>query len=178
MAYKRGVGSILAEGIVYAAKTFNMEDMAIHVKGMEPAGYDPRYFKGMGLAYATSDRGACHLRSTFFRAELAGMVDNDNKEDMANLFIDFEDRLNLHDALILCRFYRDMYGWEELGRIIKMVTGMEVNKEVLSEIASNIQDAARLFNIREGMTEKDDNLPERFLKNPLEKIKMSSQNRH
>jgi len=171
MAYKRGVGSILAEGIVYAAKTFNMEDMAIHVKGMEPAGYDPRYFKGMGLAYATSDRGACHLRSTFFRAELAGMVDNDNKEDMANLFIDFEDRLNLHDALILCRFYRDMYGWEELGGIIKMVTGMELNKKGLSEIASNIQDVTRLFNIREGMTEKDDNLPERFFKEPIGKDK-------
>jgi len=171
MAYRRGTGSILAEGIVYAAKTFNMEDMAIQVKGMEPAGYDPRYFKGMGLAYATSDRGACHLRSTFFRAELAGMVDNNNPEEMANLFIDFEDRLNLHDALILCRFYRDMYGWDELTRIIKMVTGMEVNKKVLSKIASNIQDMTRLFNIREGMTQKDDSLPERFFKEPIGKDK-------
>ncbi|HPP07291.1 MAG TPA: aldehyde ferredoxin oxidoreductase C-terminal domain-containing protein, partial [Syntrophorhabdaceae bacterium] len=171
MSYRRGIGAILAEGIVHAAKTFGMEDLAIHVKGMEPAGYDPRYFKGMGLAYATSDRGACHLRSTFFRAELAGIVDSDNPEDMAKVFIDFEDRLNLHDGLILCRFYRDMYGWEELAAIIKMVTGMEMDKKALENIASNIQDITRLFNIREGMTHKDDSLPERFFKEPIGKDK-------
>jgi aldehyde:ferredoxin oxidoreductase len=52
-----------------------MADQAIHVKGLEPAGYDPRVLKGMGLAYGTSDRGACHLRATFYKPELAGMVD-------------------------------------------------------------------------------------------------------
>ncbi|MCX7965978.1 MAG: aldehyde ferredoxin oxidoreductase family protein [Syntrophorhabdaceae bacterium] len=169
IAYREGIGSILAEGILYAAKEFNMEDMAVHVKGLELPGYDPRFFKGMGLAYATSDRGACHLRTTFFRAELSGMVDSKDTKKMVELFLDFEDRLNLHDALILCRFYRDLYGWEELSRIIHMVTGMDVDKNTLSEIASNIQDATRLFNIREGMTAKEDNLPERFFKEPIGK---------
>lgn len=171
IAFREGSGDILADGIVHAAKEFQMEDMAIHVKGLEPAGYDPRYFKGMGLAYATSDRGACHLRSTFFRAELSGMVDSKDVKKMVEVFIDFEDRLNLHDAMILCRFYRDLYGWEELARIIRMVTGMEADRSVLSEIASNIQNATRLFNIREGLTARDDTLPERFFREPIGKDK-------
>lgn len=171
IANRENIGNILAEGIVHAARELNMEDMAVHVKGLEPAGYDPRYFKGMGLAYATSDRGACHLRTTFFRAELSGMVDTKEPKKMVEVFRDFEDRLNLHDALILCRFYRDLYGWDELGNIIGMTTGIELDKSGLSEIASNIQDATRLFNIREGLTEKDDTLPERFFKEPIGKDK-------
>lgn len=46
----------------------------MHVKGLEPAGYDPRVLKGVGLGYATSDRGACHLRATFYKPELSGMI--------------------------------------------------------------------------------------------------------
>lgn len=89
----KDLGDVLSKGIRYAAKVFNMEDQAIHVKGMEPAGYDPRVLKGMGLAYATSDRGACHLRATFYKPELSGMIAPDQIEGKAKLFIDFEDRL-------------------------------------------------------------------------------------
>ena len=167
MAACEGTGAVLAEGIVSAARKWDMEDIAIHVKGMEPAGYDPRYFKGMGLAYATSDRGACHLRSTFFRAEASGMIPPDKIEGKAGIFIDFEDRLNLHDCLIVCRFYRDLYGWDELARIVRITTGMDMNKQGLMEIASRVQDATRLFNIREGMTRQDDNLPQRFFREPI-----------
>lgn len=66
ITYKKGLGAVLAEGIRYAAKTWEMENVAIHVKGLDPAGYDPRVLKGMGLACVTSDRGACHLRATFY----------------------------------------------------------------------------------------------------------------
>ena len=65
IAYRKGVGRILSEGVRFAAEAWGMEEEAIHVKGLEPAGFDPRVLKGMGLAYATSDRGACHLRATF-----------------------------------------------------------------------------------------------------------------
>lgn len=167
IAAREGTGAVLAEGIVSAARIWDMEDVAVHVKGMEPAGYDPRYFKGMGLAYATSDRGACHLRSTFFRAEVSGATTPDRVEGKAEIFIDYEDRLNLHDCLIVCRFYRDLYGWDELERIVRITTGMDLNRQGLMEIASRIQDATRLFNIREGMTRKDDSLPLRFFKEPI-----------
>ena len=90
---------------------------------MEPAGYDPRCLKGMALAYATSDRGACHLRSTFYKAELSGMIDRNQIDGKARMFVDFEDRLNIFDTLIFCRFYRDQIQWEQLIEVIYLLTG-------------------------------------------------------
>ena len=167
IAFKRGIGRVLAEGIRHAAKIWGMEDVAIHVKGMEPPGYEPRVLKGMGLAYATSCRGACHLRSTFYKAELSGMIDKDEIEGKAKLFVDFEDRLTLHDVLIVCRFYRDMYMWDELSEIIKITTGMDLGKKDLKELAARVVNLTRRFNIREGITRADDTLPERFFTEPL-----------
>jgi len=170
IAYKKGVGAVLAEGIRHAAKTWNMEDIAIHVKGLDPAGYEPRVLKGMGLAYATSDRGACHLRSTFYKAELAGMIPIDQMEGKAKLFLEFEDRFNIHDSLILCRFYRDIYwDWKYLATIIEVTTGLKLDEGGLRNISSRIQDGTRKFSLREGLTPKDDMLPKRFFDEPLGK---------
>ncbi len=159
IARREGIGAILAEGIKPAAKTWNMEDVAVHVKGMEPAGYDPRSLKGMGLAYATSDRGACHLRSTFYKPELSGMIKPDQIEGKAEMFIDFEDRLTIFDTLILCRFYRDLYPWAALVEIINAVTGLDVDKDALAAKAAAVSSLVRRFNIREGITAEDDKLP-------------------
>ena len=170
IAYKKGTGAVLAEGIRHAAKTWNMEDIAIHVKGLDPAGYEPRVLKGMGLAYATSDRGACHLRSTFYKAELAGMIPIDQMEGKAKLFLEFEDRFNIHDSLILCRFYRDIYwDWKYLATIIELTTGLKLDEGGLRNISSRIQDGTRKFSLREGLTPKDDMLPKRFFDEPLGK---------
>jgi aldehyde:ferredoxin oxidoreductase len=165
---REGNGAVLAEGIRFASREWGLEEIAIHVKGMEPAGYDPRSLKGMGLAFATSDRGACHLRTTFYKPELAGISPPDQIEGKAKIFTDFEDRLNLFDALILCRFYRDLYPWEDLGEVVGATTGMEVTQEDLQKIACNILNATRTFNIREGLTRKDDTLPTRFFEEPIE----------
>ena len=77
IAYQKGSGSDLVGGGPPCRKGWGMEETAIHVKGLEPAGFDPRVLKGMGLAYATSDRGACHLRATFYKSELSGQIDPD-----------------------------------------------------------------------------------------------------
>jgi aldehyde:ferredoxin oxidoreductase len=147
-----------------------MEDMAIHVKGLDPAGYEPRVLKGMGLAFATSDRGACHLRSTFYKAELAGMIKPEEMEGKAKLFLEFEDRFNIHDSLILCRFYRDVYwDWKYLATIIEVTTGLIFDEAGLRRISSHIQNQTRRFNLREGITAKDDTLPKRFFDEPLGK---------
>jgi aldehyde:ferredoxin oxidoreductase len=167
---KKEIGAILAEGIRHAAKAWDMEDIAIHVKGLDPAGYDPRILKGMGLACATSDRGACHLRSTFYKAELAGMIPTDQMEGKAKLFLEFEDRFNIHDSLILCRFYRDIYwDWSYLATIVEVTTGLKLDEKGLRKISSNIQNETRRFNLREGITAKDDTLPKRFFDEPLGK---------
>jgi len=168
IARKEGIGAILAEGIKYAAKKWGLEDFAIHVKGLEPGGFEPRVLKGMGLAYATSDRGGCHLRATVYKAELSGMIPPEQIEGKAEMFIDWEDRHTLFDALILCRFFRDLYPWEALSLLVNATTGMESDKKQLQEIALNITNKAREFNLREGMKAEDDTLPKRFFKEKLE----------
>ena len=107
----------------------------------------------MGLAYATSDRGACRLRSTFYKAELAGMIPIDQMEGKAKLFLEFEDRFNIHDSLILCRFYRDIYwDWKYLATIIELTTGLKLDEGGLRKISSRIQDGTREFSLREGLS--------------------------
>ena len=164
---REGIGAILADGIVPAAKEWGLEDLAIHVKGLEPAGYEPRVLKGMGLAYAVSDRGACHLRATVYKAELSGIIPPEQIEGKAEVLIDFEDRHTLFDCLILCRFFRDLYPWEKLSEIISATTGMELDKQGLQKLALGITNKAREFNLREGLTKADDTLPKRFLEEKL-----------
>lgn len=168
IARREGIGAVLAEGIRHAAREWDLEDLAVHAKGLEPAGYDPRALKGMGLGYAVSDRGACHLRSTFYRAELSGLIDRTMTEGKAALFMDFESRLTLFDTLVLCRFYRDFYLWDELATIIGTATGLQVDKASLTRIALDTADLIRLYNIREGLTPGDDLLPARMHKEKLE----------
>jgi aldehyde:ferredoxin oxidoreductase len=159
---REGIGDILAMGIRESARKWNLEEIAVHVKGLEPAGYDPRVLKGMGLGYATSDRGACHLRATFYKPELSGMISPDQIEDKAKLFVEFEDRLTIFDTLILCRFYRDFYLWEDLDRMIYTITGMNANEETLRKKAKEIATLIRQFNLREGLGPEDEQLPKIF----------------
>jgi len=159
MARREGIGEVLSQGIKHAASQWGLEDIAVHVKGMEPAGYDPRSLKGMGLAYATSDRGACHLRATFYKPELAGMIPPEQIEGKAEMFLDFEDRLAIFDTLILCRFYRDFYLWDVLEDIIHKATGLDVGEAALKAKARAIATRIRQFNLREGMQPADERLP-------------------
>lgn len=167
MAARKGVGEVLAKGIKYAAKEWNMEEDAIHVKGLEPAGYDPRLLKGMALAYGTSDRGACHLRATFYKPELSGMIDPEQIKGKAQVFVEWEDRLTIFDTLILCLFFRDLYQWGELSEIIEGTTGLKLDKQGMRAIAANITNATRRFNLREGLCPEDDKLPSRFYKEAI-----------
>jgi aldehyde:ferredoxin oxidoreductase len=158
MARREDIGEVLSQGIKFAAKKWDLEDIAVHVKGLEPAGYDPRALKGMGLAYATSDRGACHLRATFYKPELAGMIPPEQIEGKAELFLEFEDRLTIFDTLVLCRFYRDFYLWEPLEEIIHAVTGLKAGEAALREKAKEVATLIRRFNLREGMQPEDERL--------------------
>lgn len=159
---RQGIGDILADGIVAAGRYWGVEDLAIHVKGMEPAGYDPRVLKGMGLTFATAPRGACHLRTTFYKPEVAGLIPPEQVENKAQMLIDFEDRLNIFDTLILCRFYRDLYPWEELEKTIHGITGLPLSADALREVAASITTMTRQFNINEGWRPEDDRLPKRL----------------
>lgn len=168
IAYRKGVGRILSEGVRQAAKVWGMEEEAIHVKGLEPAGFDPRVLKGMGLAYATSDRGACHLRATFYKSELSGQIDPGRIKGKARLFVDYEDKMTLFDALILCRFYRDLITWKDLQEIVKSSCGLSLSRKRLKTVASGIINLTKAFNQQEGVTKKEDKLPRRFFREVLQ----------
>lgn len=161
------IGNVLADGIIAVAEEFGLEELAIHVKGLEPAGYDPRVLKGMGLTFGTSPRGACHLRTTFYKPELAGLIAPDQIKNKAEMLVDYEDRLNIFDTLTLCRFYRDLYSWEELVKVLELVTGSKRSEEELRSIAAKIATMTRQYNIREGLEAKDDTLPARLHKEAL-----------
>jgi aldehyde:ferredoxin oxidoreductase len=152
IASRNGHGAVMAEGIIPTAKAWGVSDLAIHVKGLEPPGYDPRALKGMGLTYGISTRGACHLRTTFYKPELAGFIPPDAIEGKAEMLIDYEDRLTIFDTLILCRFYRDLYTWEELEKAIGLVTGLDSSIDELRRKAARIVNLTREFNLREGLT--------------------------
>jgi len=168
VARREGIGAILAEGIIHAAKEWGLEDLAIHVKGLEPGGYEPRVLKAMGLAYAVNDRGACHLRATVYKAELSGVIPPEQIEGKAAVVIDFEDRHTLFDSMIVCRFFRDIYLWDQISLLINASTGMELDKKGLQKLALDITNQAREFNLREGMTKEADTLPKRFFEEKLE----------
>lgn len=167
IASRQDMGDLLADGIKATSKKWGVEDLAIHVKGMEPAGYDPRALKGMGLAYGTSPRGACHLRTTFYKPELSGLIPPDQIENKAVMLIDYEDKLIIFDTLTLCRFYRDLYTWEDLEETIQMITGRKTTEDDLRHTAAHIATMTRQFNIRENFKMEDDRLPKRLHKEAL-----------
>lgn len=164
IAYNKGIGAVLAKGIKKASEELGLEDIAIHVKGLEPAGFDPRVLKGMGLSYATSARGACHLRGTFYKAEISGQMDKDRIEGKAKLMVDYEDRAAVFDCMVFCRFFRDFLDWDALLKVIRATTGMTFSKEELEVVANRITRQTREYNRREGLDDSTDTLPPRFLK--------------
>jgi aldehyde:ferredoxin oxidoreductase len=161
------LGDLLSQGIRPAADALGLSDEAIHVKGMEPAGYDPRALRGMALAYATSPRGACHLRATFYKPILGGLTKDLDDEALATLFIDFEDRLFLFDCLIMCRFYRDFLTWEDLALATGELAGRTVTVDELKTLAGRLLDQVRRLNFSFGLTAADDRLPRRFFTEAL-----------
>lgn len=173
LACRKGQGSVLSDGIVQASKALKLEDIAIHVKGLEPSGYDPRVLKGVGLGYATSARGACHLRATFYKPELAGIISPDAIDGKAALYIEYEDRLTIFNTLILCVFFRDMLQWKELQVLIKALTGWDYSVEELRRTANDIITMTRWFNLREGLGKEYDTLPARLFKQQLPETRAS-----
>lgn len=171
IARREGIGADLAEGIRPVSRKWRMEGIAVHVKGLEPPGYDPRALPSMGLAYATADRGACHSRSSLYLAELRGEADGGDAAGKARLLIEREDRLTVLDTIILCRFYDDFLGWPVLERILELLTGEPFPEDRLRRLAQTIADLVRSFNLQEGVSRMDDSLPGRFLREALGKEK-------
>lgn len=180
IAYREDIGGTLAEGVRKAAEIIGKgaEKFAIHVKGLEPPGYDPRGLKGIALAYAISCRGACHLRHMAYRPNLTGTlpfstgkIDRLSYEGQARMIEQMEDFYTLVDSMVLCKFVcLPTIGpilWEELTRLYSILTGVEIKKTEMVRVAGKINNVVRTFNVKEGIDRACDTLPERFMKEPV-----------
>lgn len=165
---REGVGDILAEGVKSAAEALSLTDIAVESRGLEPAGYDPRSLPGMALAYALSDRGACHLRSVMYAIDLSGKVERFSlSSEKVSLYVDNEDRFNIFDCIVLCRFSRQIFSWERLEKMVKALTGLPYDKSKLKEISHRIQTLSRLINLECGGHCTKDTISKRFFKEPV-----------
>ena len=171
IAYRKGIGNILAEGVKRVAEKLHAEDFGIHVKGLELPAYDPRGLMGMGLAYATSNRGACHNRAWVAGMELYTDMDRFTTKNKAKLCKDMQDYTAVKDSLIMCHFLfspnNPVLDPEWLVKMLKALTGEEYTNEELLSVGERNWNLVRSFNIRAGLTRKDDTLPNRLLKETL-----------
>jgi aldehyde:ferredoxin oxidoreductase len=168
MCLREGIGDIWAEGILRVEKEYGLEGVAVHCKGMEPAGYEPRVMKGMGLGFATTSRGACHLRATMYKPELMGLVDPRAWEDKAAVYCDWEDRLTIMDCLIYCRFYRDLVQWPYITQVVNAAIGTDYTEDDLHRIANHIVTMTHDFNATRGIGRESETLPEWVTDRPME----------
>jgi aldehyde:ferredoxin oxidoreductase len=160
---------ILAQGMDDALAEFGMSEWSITSKRLDPAGYEPRRLKGMALSYAVSVRGACHLRATFYKAELGGILEGMDDETFVRTYIDWEDRMLLLDSLTMCRFYRDLMTWDRITSAASQLNGAPVTKEQLETLSAETSTRIRRLNFAFGLTPADDTVAERFFRQPTDR---------
>lgn len=166
IAYREGIGNILAEGVMRAAEKIGggAERFAMHVKGMELPAYDPRGALGMALAYATSCRGGCHLKAWTIGVEiLTPKFDRFSPEGKGELVAQLQDVRAVVDSIGVCVFATRCIRIKEMQRILATITGWNYTEEDLLKIGERICNVERLIAIRDGISRKDDNLPPRLL---------------
>jgi aldehyde:ferredoxin oxidoreductase len=171
MAHRRGFGDVLAEGVKGAAAHIGQgaDRFAMHVKGLEFPAYEPRGAFGSGLSYAVSPRGACHRRAWPPAKEILGNYPPYTAEGKAEMIRQlYDDNCVLH-SLLVC----DMPGkfiplsLDDYAGYFRAVTGEPASGKDLLGLAGRIETLIRMFNLREGVTRKDDSLPYRTLFEPL-----------
>ena len=158
IAGRDGVGSELALGVRALAARYGRPDLAMEVKNLELPGYDPRGAFGMSLAYATSDRGACHRRSfTVMDEILTGALPPDSLSDKAAYVIEAQHSWSVRSTGVFCDF---IFGdCTPVATLMGHVWGREVTVDELMLVGERIWNLGRLFNVREGFTTRDDSLP-------------------
>ena len=166
---REGLGDTLAEGCWRAAKTFGDEGLANQVKGQGIAAYDPRGLQGMGIGYATSNRGACHLRGYTPASECLGVpakTDPLGWEGKGKLLKIFQDLHAISDSFDICKFNAFAEGINEyVGQFVAM-TGIDTDADGLMKAGERIYNLERYYNNLCGFSSKDDILPEKFLRQP------------
>ena len=173
IAERDGIGDILAEGTERTAKHFGHPEIAMTVKGMAIPAYDPRGIKGMGLGYATSNRGACHLRAYTPAAEVIGNVlgpaeitDPLEWKGKGGLTVIFHNVHTVTDCLDVCKFATFAESMDTFAEQYSAITGVPADADYLLKVGERVFTLERHYNNLVGFREGSDYLPERFLKEP------------
>ena len=169
----KGVGKLLEQGVKKVSQNYpESKRFAMHVKGLELPGYEPRAAQGMGLCYAVSERGACHLKAYTAGTELCGYGGGTNPlsydETKVQLAINRQDEKAVADSAVLCYFALFGMRLKEVYQMIVSCTGFSYQGvEDLKKLGARVTTFARMFNVREGFTRRDDTLPPRLLEEAL-----------
>jgi len=169
---REGIGDVLADGVKVAAEKIGKgsEKLAQNIKGLEVTGYDLRCLKTTALGFAVSFRGADHNRSGAYTFDLTGKVDRLKTEKGRGVLVkDSEDVYGLLDSLIICKnakgtLYKEL---ADMAKLYTLVTGYEMKPEELKLAGERINTLARLINVREGLSRKDDTLPWKVMNLPI-----------
>jgi len=166
---RQGIGDTLAEGTARAAAAFGDPSMAMTVKGQAIAAYDPRGMKGMGLGYATSNRGACHLRGYSPASEVLGVGGKTDPlawQGKGALLKVLQDLHAVSDSFDLCKFSAFAENAGHYAAQYSAVVGIPMSATELLRIGERIYNLERYYNNLAGLGEGSDMLPDRFLKEP------------
>ena len=169
VATGEGFGKDLALGSKRLCEKYGYPDLAMHVKGQEFPAYDPRGIQGMGLAYATSNRGACHLRGYTVASEVLGIPEKTDplvSEGKPGLVKAFQDATAAFDSSGLCLFTSFAWTLDDIAPQIDAACEGEWTTERLLELGERVWNLEREFNRKAGITGKDDTLPKRLLEEP------------
>jgi aldehyde:ferredoxin oxidoreductase len=169
---REGIGNTLADGVKAASEKIgnDSDKLAQHIKGLEVTGYDLRCLKTAALAAAVSFRGADLNRSSAYAVDLKGKVNRLKAEKGRGKIVkDLEDTYAVIDSLIVCKnsrgaFYKEL---EDMAKLYSDGTGVDVSAQDMAVAAERINNLAKLINVREGLTRKDDNLPWKVMNEPI-----------
>ena len=162
-----GFGKELGQGSKKLCDKYGKPELSMTVKGQEFPAYDPRGIQGMGLTYATANRGACHLRSYTVSSEILGIPEKTDPlttDGKAGLVKAFQDATAAVDSSGLCVFTTFAWTLEDIAPQIDAALPGKWSVDTLLEVGERIWNLERQFNNKAGFTAKDDTLPKRLLK--------------
>ncbi len=164
-AVGEGFGKELGMGSKRLCEKYGRPELSMSVKGQEFPAYDSRGIQGMGLAYATSNRGACHLRGYTVASEVLGIpvktdpLTTDGKPELVKAF---QDATAVFDSAGICVFTSFAWTLADVQPQVAAACEGDWSMEKLNEVGERIWNMERMFNNAAGFTAKDDNLPPRL----------------
>ena len=159
----------MADGSLRMASKYGHPELSMSVKGLEMPAYDPRGMQGQGLLYATSNRGACHMRGNMLGLEVLGLpklIDRFQVQGKSSFVILHQNSSAAIDSLVICKFTNMGVADEYFARVLSAVTGVKYATGDLIKVGERVWNLERLYNLREGLTGEDDSLPGRLINTP------------